>query len=62
VKAPVQVNHILATSAFMKVINILGDDTLLGHMLGKLSDSTMCLVWLRLDDPVPTPLVPDSSK
>ena len=58
VQAAMQMNHILAAGSFVKVINILGDDSQLGHMLGKLSDSTMCPVWLRLDDLVPTPLVP----
>ena len=50
--------HILATSALMKVINVLGDHSQSRHMLGKLSDSEMSTVWLRLNDLITTPVIP----
>lgn len=52
-----QMNHILTAGSLMKIINVLGDHSQLGHMHGKLCDATMCPVWLCLDAPVPTPLV-----
>jgi hypothetical protein len=57
-----QMNHILAACSFMKVINILGDDCQLRYMLGKLSDSEMCPIWLRLDHLASTPLIPSPTK
>jgi len=62
VQAAMQVNHILAAGSFMKVINILGHHGQLGHMVGKLSDSEMRTVWLRLDNLLPTPLVPSPTE
>jgi hypothetical protein len=53
-----QMNHIVAAGSFVKIINVLGDHRQLGHMLGKLSDSEVRSIWLRLDDLIPTPLVP----
>ena len=53
-----QMGYIPAAGALMQVINVLSDDSEPGHMLGKLSDSEMSTVWLRLQNLVPTPLVP----
>ena len=53
----VQMNHILAASAFMKVINILSHCGQLWHMFGTLSDSEVSTVWLRLENLLPTPFV-----
>jgi hypothetical protein len=32
-----QMNHILTAGPLMKIINVLGDHSQLGHMLGKLA-------------------------
>ncbi len=53
-----QMNHILAAGSLVKVINILGDYSQPGHMAGKLSDSEMSTVGLRLDDLLAAPFIP----
>jgi hypothetical protein len=57
-QAAVQMNQMLAASALMKVINVLSDHGQPGHMFGKLSDSVMCSIWLRLNNLLPTPFIP----
>ena len=53
-----QMNYIKVAGSLMKVINILRDDSQLGHIAGKLSDSAMCLIWLGLDDLTAMPFIP----
>ena len=55
-------NHILAASALMKVINVLGDHGQFWYMAGELSDSEMSTIWLRLDNPLSAPLVPSPTQ
>lgn len=55
-------NHILAAGALVKVINILSHHCQLRHMAGKCSDSSMRPIWLRLDNFLPTPLVPSPTE
>jgi hypothetical protein len=51
-------NHILAASTLMQVVNVLGNDSQLGHMLRKLSDSEVSTIWLCLQNLVTAPFVP----
>lgn len=53
-----QMNHILNAGSFMKVIDILSYYGQPWHMIGKLSDSEMRSIWLRLESLQPALLVP----
>ncbi len=57
-----QVDHTLAAGSLMEVIHILGHHGQPGHMPGKLSDSEMSTIGLRLSNLLPAPLVPSPAK
>jgi hypothetical protein len=61
-QASMQMNHLRTAGSFMKVVNILSDHRQIGHIPGKLSDSEMSTVWLRLQNLVPTPFVPSPTQ
>lgn len=57
-----QVDHILAAGSLMEVIHILGHHSKPGYITGKLSDSEMSTIGLRLPNLLPSPLVPSPAE
>jgi hypothetical protein len=55
-------NHILAASPLMQVIDILSDDSELGHIACEFSDSNMSTVGLRLDNLLAAPFIPSPTQ
>ncbi|MNP43244.1 hypothetical protein D3C76_1370500 [compost metagenome] len=55
-------NHYLAASTLVKVINILGYDSKLGNMPSKLSDCMVCPIGLRPVYLPAAPLVPSPAQ
>jgi hypothetical protein len=58
VEAPVEMNHFLAASTLMQIINVLSDDCQFRNVLGKFCYREVCFIRLRLKNLFPTPFIP----